>query len=737
MAISTRQKFWQKPTLALPPSPEPTPLWRRIEIHMSQLKRFSPRPSRLALLVLSALSAPTMAAEIELDPVVVTGTRTEHKSFDYAASIDVVNSDRIDAAQAKVNLSEALAAVPGITVLNRQNYAQDLQISSRGFGARSAFGVRGIKLITDGIPASTPDGQGQAATFNLDTADRIEVLRGPGSVLYGNNAGGVVQLFSRNPGKDDAISGSVSAGSFGSIKVDSNIEGHAGNVGYLLDASDFTTDGYRVHSAANRQQSYGKMLVPIGDDSLLTLVGGTLKQNDTQDPQGLDWNTATTSPRSVTANTLSYNVRKSIDHQQAGATFERMMGSGTLVVSAYAGNRQVTQYQSILKATQQASTKQAGGVVAFDRDFTGVALRWTQKNDVAGGLLTTTAGLDIDRSSDDRKGYENFIGNTLGVMGALRRSETDTVLSTDPYIQTEWQHDKWLLSGGVRHSNVRFDVKDRFLSNGNDGGNVSYSQTTPSASALYRLTDRVNVYASAGRGFEAPTFNELFYSGANGTFSFDMKAATSRHLETGLKALLGDNTRLNLSVFNIDTDNEIVVAGSSGGRANYKNAGRTSRTGAEFSLDTIWSGGFTGKFSLTTLSATYEDSFTSATSSGSPYTVSTGKKLPGIPNISLFSEIAWKSAAGMNAGVELIGQGKIYAEDTNQLGAAPSYAILNLRFGMEQKSGPWLIKEFLRINNLFDRRYIGSVIVGDSNKNYYEPAPGQNWLIGASIRYSY
>jgi len=711
---------------------------------MSQLKRFSPRPSRLALLVLSALSAPTMAAEIELDPVVVTGTRTEHKSFDYAASIDVVNSDRIDAAQAKVNLSEALAAVPGITVLNRQNYAQDLQISSRGFGARSAFGVRGIKLITDGIPASTPDGQGQAATFNLDTADRIEVLRGPGSVLYGNNAGGVVQLFSRNPGKDDAVSGSVNAGSFGSIKVDSNIEGHAGNVGYLLDASDFTTDGYRIHSAANRQQSYAKVLVPVGDDNLLTLVGGTLKQSNTQDPQGLDWNTATSNPRSVTASTLLYNTRKSIDHQQAGATFERMIGSSTLVISAYAGDRQVTQFQSIPKSSQTgiANIKQSGGVIAFDRDFTGVALRWTQKNDFAGGLLTTTAGLDIDRSSDDRKGYENFIdyggGNVIyGVQGALRRNETDTVLSTDPYIQTEWQYEKWLLSGGLRHSNVRFDVTDRYLSNGDDGGNIAYSQTTPTASALYKLTDRVNVYASAGRGFEAPTFNELFYSGTGGTFSFNLKAATSRHLETGAKALVGDNTRINVALYQIDTDNEIVVASSTGGRTSYKNAGRTLRTGAELSLDTAWSNGFTGKLAFTTLTATYEDSFTSANSSGTPYTVTAGKKLPGIPNVSLFSEIAWKNASGLNAGVEVIGQGKIYAEDTNQLGAAPGYTILNLRVGMEQKSGPWLIKEFLRLNNVFDRRYIGSVIVGDSNKNYYEPAPGQNWLIGASVKYSY
>ncbi|HEY3432314.1 MAG TPA: TonB-dependent receptor [Rhodocyclaceae bacterium] len=697
-----------------------------------KIKSLTTRPTPIALLVMTVLAAPPLrAAELELDPVVVTGSRSEHKSFDLPAAIDVVDANRIDAAQAKVNLSEALSAIPGITVSNRQNYAQDLQISSRGFGARSAFGVRGIKLITDGIPASTPDGQGQASTFNLDTAERIEVLRGPGSVLYGNNAGGVVQLFSRNPGKDAAVSANVSAGSYGSVKVDSSAEGHVGDVGYLFDASDFTTDGYRDHSAADRRQSYGKLLVPIGGDSLLTLIGSSMTQKDTQDPQGLNWTAATGSPRSVSQTTLDFNVRKSIEHQQAGATFERSIGTSTLYLSAYAGNRQVTQYQSIPKATQ-APTTQAGGVIDYDRDFTGLALRWTQRDDLAGGLLTTTAGLDIDRASDDRKGYENFIGNTLGVKGALRRSETDAVTSTDPYLQTEWKRGTWQFSGGVRHSKVNFKVSDNFLSNGNDSGTVSYSKTTPTAAVLYQLNERTNVYASAGRGFEAPTFNELFYSGPGGTFSFNLQPATSRHLETGVKALIGDRTRINAALYRIDTDNEIVVNSNTGGRSAYKNAGRTLRTGIEVSLDTAWDGGYTGKLALNSLSATYEEDFVS-----NGTTVTAGKKLPGVADSSIFAELAWKGSNGLSAGLELFAQGRVYAEDTNKLGYAPGYAIANFRIGSEQKSGPWSLREYFRINNLFDRQYIGSVIVGDSNKNYYEPSPGQNWLIGASVRYSY
>ena len=166
-----------------------------------------------------------------LDPVVVTGSRVEHSSFDLPVSVDVVDAARIGADNARVNASEALAAVPGITVLNRQNYAQDLQISSRGFGARSAFGVRGIRLVSDGIPASMPDGQGQAATFNLDRAERIEVMRGPMSAIYGNSAGGVIQLFTVDGEDPPSVETRVAAGSYGTWKADVAAQGRAGEIG--------------------------------------------------------------------------------------------------------------------------------------------------------------------------------------------------------------------------------------------------------------------------------------------------------------------------------------------------------------------------------------------------------------------------------------------------------------------------------------------------------------------------
>jgi iron complex outermembrane receptor protein len=363
--------------------------------------------------------------------VVVSGSRIQHNSFDFAAAIDVVDAAQISDAQLRVNASESLNSIPGIVVQNRQNYAQDLQISSRGFGARSAFGVRGVRLVTDGIPATMPDGQGQAASFNLDMADRIEVLRGPFSALYGNHSGGVVQLFTRDPHGEPSVEMSTAAGSDGIRKTDINAEGAAGPVGFLLDLSRFETDGYRQHSAAVRDQGYAKLVTHPGTDSRVTIVANALHQPDTQDPLGVSWSTFRRDPRACETDPTDpqsrcyaerYNTRKSNDHKQVGIAYEQRFGQGSLHLTVYGGNRKVIQYQSFSKGFQ-APASHSGGVVDFNRDFQGMDLNWRDHRDLGGGILRTTVGLEYGASTDDRKGFENFIGNQFGVKGNLRRDE--------------------------------------------------------------------------------------------------------------------------------------------------------------------------------------------------------------------------------------------------------------------------------------------------------------------------
>ncbi|MCE3604226.1 TonB-dependent receptor [Massilia sp. P8910] len=700
-----------------------------------------PHPFRLNhIATLFALGTAGMAAAADAplpDVVVISGSRVEHGSFDLPAAIDVLDTARIRDGQLRVNASESLSAVPGLVAQNRQNYAQDLQISSRGFGARSAFGVRGVRLIADGIPATMPDGQGQAATFNLDMAERIEVLRGPFSAIYGNHSGGTVQLFTRDGQGRPSIEGSVIGGSNGTRKVDVNAQGAANGIGYVIDTSRFDTDGYRAHSAATRDQSFAKLTFAPTSTSKLTLTASALNQDDTQDPLGVTWATYQRDPRAGETDATDtqtpkrtiadrYNTRKSIDHKQIGAAFEQRLGDDKVRAMVYGGNRQIIQYQAFSKFVQTPAS-QSGGVVDFDRDFYGADINWLMVRSMAGGKLSTTIGIDVGRSTDERQGYENFIGNQFGLQGKLRRDESNAVSSVDPYAQAEWQGGDWVLTAGLRHSRVKVSVDDRFLTNGNDSGEVSYRHTTPVLGALVKITPTLNVYASTARGFETPTLNELFYSGAGAGFNFALKPATSTHVEAGVKAYLGSNTRINAALFHVKTSDELVVDISGGGRTSYRNASETLRKGAEVSLDSNLGAGFSGRLAMTALNATYEQGFGN---------VATGSRLPGVPKANLFGELAWKSSDdGFGAALETIASGKVYADDANLDIAAPGYAILNARFQAKQSLGGWRLKQFVRLNNLGDRRYVGSVIVGDANKRFYEAAPQRNWLAGVSAQY--
>lgn len=693
----------------------------------------------LFALGVSSLASAADNADAPVEVVVVSATRVGHTVFDMPAAIDVVDAARIHESQARVNASEALAAVPGLVAQNRQNYAQDLQISSRGFGARSTFGVRGVRLIADGIPASMPDGQGQAATFNLDMAERIEVLRGPFSAIYGNHSGGVIQMFTRDGEGSPTVETSLTAGSYGTRKADVNAQGKQAGVGYVLDASRFETDGYRAHSAATRDQAFAKLTLEPMDNAKLTIVGNALRQDDTQDPLGVAWATYQRDPRAgetdatdtqVPKRTLAdrYNTRKSIDHTQVGATWEQRFGQDRLRVTAYGGNREVIQYQAFSRGFQAPPTH-SGGVVNFDRDFYGTDLSWMHVSQLAGGKLSTTVGVEYGRSTDGRQGYENFVGAQLGVKGALRRDEQDKVSNLDPYVQAEWQSGPWMLSAGLRRSSVKISVDDRFLSNGNDSGSLEYSHTTPVLGVLYRVSPQLNVYASAARGFETPTLNELFYSGTGGGFNFGLQPAKSTHLETGVKSKLDEHTSINASVFQARTTDEVVVDSSGGGRTSYRNASKTLRQGLEVSLDSSWRHGLSTRVALTSLRAIYDQSYG---------TVLEGSRLPGVPKANAYAELAWKDSGDRyGTALEAIASSKIYADDGNVDQPAPGYGILNARVSAKQQWRGWRFKQFARLNNLLDKNYVGSVIVGDTNKRYYEAAPQRNWLVGASAQYQF
>ncbi len=675
-----------------------------------------------------AVATPAMAEEqtLTLDPVAVTGSYLPSSTFDVPASLDIVTREQIDG-QPGVNLSEALARVPGVVVQNRQNYAQDLQVSTRGYGARAAFGIRGIKLLSDGIPASTPDGQGQAASLNLDVAERIEVLRGPASALYGSNAGGVIQMFSKDGSGPASIGASTLLGSDGFLKNRLYSQGGNDQAGFVLDASCMDTDGYRDHSSARRDQTFAKVHVRPDDDSRLALIFNTLEQNGTEDPLGQSWDAYQQDPRSVSSRAEEYDTRKSIHHQQLGMNYERDFGGATLQFNLYAGQRSVIQYLSIPRGTP--ANERGGGVVDFDREFHGGTLRWIQPVSAAPGNLTLTVGADYDQSRDDRRGYQNYSGSQLGVKGELRRDEIDTATSLDPYVQAHWELARWTLDAGLRHSSMQMEVDDHYLSNGDASGSKTYQRTTPTLSVMYAFTPDLHGYVSAGKAFETPTQAEMAYApGLSEGFNFALKPATSRQYEIGLKARLDEQACLNVALFEIHTDDEIVVAGSNGGRTSYANAGKTLRRGLEVGLQNRLADAWELNLAYTRVDATYRDNV-----AGSQ--IEKGNRLPGVPRDSLFGELVWRPLAGLSTALEGQYRSEVYVEDSNDQHAAPGYSVFNWRARMEQQLERFTVYEMVRLDNLLDRQYVGSVIVGDGNGRYYEAAPGRSWYAGAGVEY--
>ncbi len=677
-----------------------------------------------------AVAMAAIGAYGQQETVVVTATRLPQAGFDIPAAIDSVDARVIREDNPQVNLSESLNRVPGIVVQNRQNYAQDLQISSRGFGARSTFGVRGVRLIADGIPATMPDGQGQAASFDLASADRIEVLRGPFSTLYGNAAGGVVQIFTADGPPQPTLDVSLLGGSYGMWRANVRFGGQFPSFDYLLSASRFETDGYREHSAATRDQLNGKVKSAVGPGTL-TFVVNSLRQPDTQDPLGLTRAQLEADPRQADSSAIFFNTRKSVAQSQGGLVYEADLSSRDKVnARVYGGARQVTQYLAQAGDTPLGS----GGVVDLDRGYGGVGLRWSRTVIDGERPLTLSIGFDGDRLDEHRRGYVN----NAGTAGALRRDEDDRVENDDVYAQMEWNlAPAWSLSAGARHSRVKFDSRDHYVvgANPDDSGSITYSRTTPVLGVMYKPSDSLHAYANAGEGFETPTFAELAYrpGGATG-LNFALHPATSRHYEIGVKARVGPSVRLNGSLFHIETRDEIVTNSSSGGRTDFKNASRTTRDGFELSLEGKWSGGFEARLAYTALDARFTEAFTSGSP---PVLVPAGRKLPGVPAHALYGEVVWRHpASGFHAGVELRHSSKVYVNEGN-IDAAEAFTVGNVRAGFEQRGTRWRLREFFRIDNVTDRPYVGSVIVAEARGRFFEPAPGRNHVVGieASIAF--
>jgi len=671
--------------------------------------------------------------------VTVTATRIAAVSYDVPASISSVSGDAFRRSSLGVNLADDIAEVPGLLARNRNNYAQDQQVSIRGIGANSAFGIRGVRVYQDGLPATGPDGQGQISQFNLDSAARVEILRGPFSALYGNSSGGVIQIFTADGRSPTELRGGVALGSFDAFRANANAIGELGPLGYNADYTYFSIDGFRDHSAARNQSFNGKLNYTINDANKLTFVTNVISRPDSQDPLGLTQAQFNSNPEQTDAAAFTFNTRKSLEQEQAGLIYDLKLTEQQAVrLLGYYGRRKVNQVLSIATGAQTALTS-AGGVVDLDREYAGSDARWSWQSTVVGRPFSLVAGVSYDRQNEHRRGFNNFVGTTLGVQGALRRDENNIVNELAEYVQGSWEFVPfWTLMAGVRHSEVQLDSKDHYIvtGNGDDSGEVSYGATTPVAGVMFRALPWLHLYASYGQGFQTPIVAELAYqaSGAPG-LNLALKAARSDNAELGAKLHFAEITA-EAALFQTNTTNEIVINTNTGGRSTYQNSGRTRRQGGELSVDYALAANWRLQLAYTYLDATYSDAYRTCTAT--PCTVPTtvpvaaGNRLPGIPNNNIYAAIRFGHDQGWYVSLNAQYLSDVATNDVNTV-MAPSYELFGASGGYSMELGRCNLSAFVRVNNILDKDYVGSIIVNDGNGRFFEPAPPRAFWGGINI----
>ena len=664
----------------------------------------------LATLGVFGLVSPILAQTQNLDDFVISATRQARDPFEVPASIDKINQNTLEkAAGFQVNLSETLTRVPGLVINNRNNFAQDLQISIRGFGARATSGVRGVRLFSDGIPATMPDGSGQISHFSLSSTESIEVLRGPFSSLYGNSSGGVILLTTENPRIGTEIDVNQIVGTDNTRR--SGVKLNRGNEqsGIVIDASTFRTDGYRDHSKARRDNFNSKMVWNLSSDTRLSWVVNYVDIPLAQDPAGLTAAQLAQNRRQAGNNAVANNTNKTVEQSQTGFVLEHQFSPITnMTFSPYYGDRKIRQ---VLAST---------AVIDLKNKYSGADLRFGHQTSLFERPLFLNAGLTVGELEQARLGF-------FGGSSTPNRDEANTASQFDQYLQAEYFFtDKFSLLGGVRNSSIEIESNDQFLSNGNGSGSKKYAEVTSNLGFTYRLQPNINTYISYGEGFETPTLLETSYLSVappSPNFNSTLEAAKSEQLEVGVKAKFGE-TKVNAALYTVITDNEIVVLQANGGATSFQNAGATSREGAELVLQHAINKNWRANVALNYIRATYDISVNS---------IRAGNSLPSIPKKTFFGELVYTPSKLYEAATELRYVDKLFANDANDA-FAPSYSIVNLRASKDwPMQGGWNVRTYARVDNAFDKEYVGSVIVNQGAGQFFEPASARQFLLGVTV----
>ena len=662
----------------------------------------------------------------DFEEVVVFATRIPTDITDLPFAAGRVGKEEIQLARQQLGLDEALATIPGLFFQNRYNFAQDLRIAIRGFGARANFGIRGIRIFADDIPLTLPDGQGSVDAIDLGSAEWVEVIRGPFSAVYGAASGGVINIRTESGPEIPFVSGRLNLGSYGYRQIQAKTGGENGPWNWLVNVSATNLDGYRDHSEYRSDLLNSKFRYQVNDGSRLTLIISAVDQPEAQDPGGLNAGEVAEDRRQAAPRNLLYNAGEALDQQTLGLTWHKDVNENqVLMLRTYHVSRDFNN-----RLPFDVNSNGQGGSVDLDRKFTGLGgnYRWTSVlgGDQDGRTNQLVLGFDYDAQRDLRQRF----ANNQGTPGDLTTGQDEDVTTSAVYVEDAWDITRNLgLTLGARYDDVDYEVTDR--TGGGGSGRADFTQFSPMAGLLWSIGPGMKLYGNISRAFDPPTTTELANPEGSSGFNQNLDPQTATNYELGMKGLLVDRARYELALFQIDVRDAIVpfeLAGS--GQSFFENAGRSTHRGLEAALSMELLPGLTA-------SATYTWSdFTFDEFRGVDGEVFDGNRIPGIPEHLFNIDLAWSHSSGFYAGWDLLYAGSFYADNANEIETG-DYLVSNLRAGYRRSGEHWEISPFVGVNNLFDEKYIGNVRLNASFGRFYEPAPERNVYAGVLIRYGF
>ncbi len=654
----------------------------------------------------------TTTTSKELEPVTISSSRFITKDIQTPFSITVIDQSRLQIGQSKISLFESLGAISGVFAMNSENFAQDLRISIRGFGARASFGIRGIKIISDGIPESIPDGTAKVGNLDVGTMERMEVIKGPASGLYGNASGGVISLFSENA-KEHFAEFQANLGTYGLQRYQFKTGQEIGKVMYFVSASRLLSTGYRDHSSIERNFLNGKLIYNFTDKNKLTFLANYIDSPRAEDPGALIQSEIDKNRQQARPQNITFDASETFKQKRIALIYDHIFSPKHQInARGFYLNRDFSNKQAL----------QASGQIAFNRDFSGGGFNYqfTTKN------YRLKIGLDLENQRDNRQRYDNLLGKE----GALKLDQIEEFRNIGVFLLQEFTIiPKLKLSVNTRFDDIRLQIMDNFLSDGNQSATQSFQRFSPMAGLSFSPTLSQAIFANISTNFETPSLNELSNNPAGlGGFNPDLNPQKSRNYEVGYKGILGKKFRADISLFYIEVEDEIVPyqLPNQVGRTYFRNAGLSERKGLEMGLTYKIRAGLTAYFNYTYSDFQYKN-----------YVTTAGKfdenTLPGIPKNNIYGEIRYFPRIGIYGIAQVRSISKLYADDAN-LTTNNGYTTVNLRVGYRKQLKHLAIEPFIGINNLFNEIYNANVQINATANRYFEPASGSFVFGGMTVR---